>query len=60
MATHHSDPLHEKHTQLLYQLLSLRDEAMLQNDLYNTSNVEIILNKMEALLLDALEERANE
>ena len=49
-------PSDDEIRKLLYQLLTLRDEAVIQNDLYNISNVDIILNKMESLILDALEE----
>jgi hypothetical protein len=54
MATLHSDNDAMRH--LLYQLLTLHDEAVIQNDLYNTSNVDNILHRMETLILDALEE----
>ena len=51
-----SDPEKEKLARLLYRLLSLHDEIKIQNDLYNTANVDMALDKMEQLILDTLEE----
>lgn len=46
----------EAYVKLLYKLLSLHDEIKIQNDLFNTTDVDISLDKMEQLILDALED----
>ena len=51
-----SETEREKLARLLYRLLSLHDEIKIQNDLYNTANVDMALDKMEQLILDTLEE----
>lgn len=48
--------LHSDFEKILYKILSLRDEANIQNDLMNTNNVDVALTKMEALILDSLDE----